>query len=82
MKRALSDRVIKGLKPAADAKQYIVQDTVLPKFGVRVMGSGFRSHVLVTRFPGSRNPTPRSFGPCAEIKTKQAREKARRWLAA
>jgi hypothetical protein len=34
----------------------------------------------VTRFPGSRNPTPRALGPCAEIKTKQAREKARNWL--
>jgi hypothetical protein len=63
-------------------KQYIVQDTVLPKFGVRAMGSGFRSHVLVTGFPGSRNPTPRSLGSCAEIKSKQAREKARPWLAA
>jgi hypothetical protein len=67
LKRALSDRVIKALKPAADGKQYIVLDTVLPKYGVRVTGTGFRTHVLVTRFPGSKNPTPRALGPCAEI---------------
>jgi hypothetical protein len=63
LKRALSDRVIKALKPAADGKQYIVLDTVLPKYGVRVTGTGFRTHVLVTRFPGSKNPTSRIEEP-------------------
>jgi hypothetical protein len=41
MKRALSNRVSKSLKPAADGKQYIVLDAVLPRLGMRVMPSGF-----------------------------------------
>ena len=44
------------------------------------MPSGKRTFVLVTRFPGRKNPTRRSLGTYGAITLDTARERARVWL--
>jgi integrase len=76
--KALSDRTIKALKPRSRA--YIRPDGIAPGFGVRVMPSGHKTFVLVSRFPGSRNPVPRALGAYGALTLAEARVKARDWL--
>ena len=52
----------------------------MPGLAVRVTDTGQRSFVLVTRYPGSTNPTPRSLGTVGAISLEDVREKARVWL--
>jgi integrase len=82
VKRALTDRTLKSLasKPAAEGKTYDVPDAIVPGLAVRVMPSGMRTFVLVTRFPGRKNPTRRSLGAYGAITLDAARERARVWL--
>jgi hypothetical protein len=49
-------------------------------FGVRVSDTGRRTFVLLTRFPGSKNPTRRALGEYGELTLEKARGKARDWL--
>jgi integrase len=81
-KRPLTDRTIKSLanKPAKPGKTYDVPDALVPGLSVRVMPSGRRTFILVTRFPGRRNPTRRSLGAYGAITLDAARERARVWL--
>jgi integrase len=83
-KRRLTDRTIKALKPASGAAAPVdVMDTLVPGFGVRIMGSPqhpVRTFVLRTRFPGSGNPTRARLGGYEELSLEEAREKARDWL--
>jgi integrase len=81
-KRALTDRTIKSLakKPAKPGRTYDVPDALVPGLAVRVMSSGARTFVLVTRFPGRKNPTRRSLGAYGAITLDAARERARVWL--
>jgi integrase len=44
---------------------------------VRVTTTGQKSFVLVTRYPGSQNPTARSLGKAGVITLEDARAKAR-----
>ena len=57
---------MRSLKPAAPGKRYIEYDGQVPHFGVRVTDRCADeckgSFVLVTRFPGSKNPTAREIG--------------------
>ena len=78
MRKALTDRGIKALKPRAQA--YIVFDAVVPGSGVRVMPSGFKSFVFVARYPGAKHPAPKSLGSYGELTLEQARGKARTWI--
>jgi hypothetical protein len=78
--RALTDRAIKALKPAPTMQPYDVMDSVVPGFGVRVMGSGQRSFIVRARFPGSRNPTRRALGAYGELTLEKARNMARGWF--
>jgi integrase len=86
MRRTLTDRVIRALKPAADNKPYDVMHTGLPPFGVRVMPSRndqtpVKTFILVARYAGPRsNPTRRSLDRYGEVTLDRAIEKARRWL--
>ena len=89
MKRRLTDRTIKALKPAnANASPTDVMDTIVPGFCVRVMGTPqhpVRTFILRTRFPGSTNPTRARIGSYDEtdqVSLEAAREKARDWLSA
>jgi integrase len=78
----LNDRLLKSLakKPAKDGKHYDKHDTVVPGLAVRVSDTGRRTFVLLTRFPGSTNPTRRALGVYGELTLEKAREKARNWL--
>jgi integrase len=78
VRKALTDRAIKALKPAAHA--YVRSDSIVPSLGIRVMPSGYKTFVLVTRFPGSRHPVPKRLGSYGELTLEQARAKARGWL--
>jgi integrase len=82
VKRLLTDRKLKSLasKPAKPGKTYDVPDGIVPGLAVRVMPSGQRTFVLVTRFPGRKNPTRRSLGAYGAITLDVARERARVWL--
>jgi integrase len=79
-KRNLTDRTLKALKPAAAGKLYDVMDSVVPGFGVRISDTGRRTFVLVTRYPGSRNPARRAIGAYGAITLADARQKAQGWL--
>jgi integrase len=79
-KRNLTDRALKALKPAKSGKRYDIMDAVVPGLGVRVSDTGQRSFVLVTRFPGAKNPTRRAIGNYGAVSLEAARTKARQWL--
>ena len=80
MKRTLTDRTLKALKPAPQGQRYDVMDTVVPGLGARVTDRGQRTFILVARYPGSTNPTRRALGECGAISLNAARQKARGWL--
>jgi integrase len=83
MRKNLTDRTLKSLKPAADGKPYEIMDTIVRQLGVRVMGTDadpVRTFVLVTRYPGSKSPARRKLDPYGKITLEQARHKARAWL--
>src|SRR5262249_48939106 len=79
-KKPLTDRSIQSLKPAPAGKREIVWDALVPGLGVRVTDQGAKSFVLVTRYPGSTNPSPRSLGTYGAISLEVARTRARQWL--
>jgi integrase len=89
MRKRLTDRTLQALKPAsADAAPVDVMDTIVPGFGVRVMGTPqhpIRTYILRTRFPGSNNPTRArlgSYDASDKLSLESARERARDWLSA
>jgi integrase len=79
-KRTLNDRGLKALKPAPKGETYDVADAVVPGFRVRVSETGRKTFVLLTRYPGSRNPTRRSIGLYGGLTLEQGRNKARDWI--
>ena len=79
LKRDLTDRAIRALKPAEHGKRYIQPDAQIAGFGIRVTDSGHKSFVLVTRYPRSASPAPRAIGDYPTIDLAKAREIARQW---
>jgi integrase len=82
MKKTLTDRTLKALKPAA--KPYEVMDAEVKGFGIRVLGKSeapVKSFILFRRFPGSKNPVRRTLGAYGDLTLAEAREKAREWNA-
>src|SRR6516162_9060751 len=78
MKTTLTDRGIKALRPRAQA--YDVHDGVVPALTLNIRPSGLKRFVLLTRFPGARNPTRRALGTYGALSLEVARTKARTWL--
>jgi integrase len=81
-KRDFTDRFLKSIKPAPAGKRALHLDAQVPGFGVRVTdhsAPGTGSFVLVTRYPGSANPTARRIGDYPAMSLAQAREIAREW---
>jgi len=78
MKTALTDRAIKAMRAAA--KAYDVHDAVVPGLSLRVMPSGAKSFVVLTRFPGAKHPTRRALGAYGAFTLEASRAKARQWL--
>jgi integrase len=83
-KRDFTDRFLKSLKPAESGKRYIEYDAQVPHFGIRVSDRCTDeckgAFVLVTRFPGSDNPTARRIDEYPGMALGKAREIAREWL--
>src|SRR5262245_61750156 len=79
-KKPLTDRAIQHLKAPLAGKRRIVWDALVPGFGLRITDRGVKSFVLVTRYPGSTNPSPRSLGVYGAISLEAARVKAREWI--
>src|SRR3954465_6388967 len=75
----LTDRVLKALEPASPGTRYEIMDTDAPGLGIRVTDKGQRTFILLTRYPGSANPTRRALGEYNVISLEQARQKARHW---
>ena len=80
MKKVLTDRTLKALKPAKPGQRYEVADAVVPGLAIRVTPTGQRTFVLIARYPGSSNPTRRAIGEYGAITLDQARAEARKWL--
>jgi integrase len=78
-KKPLTDRTITAAKPADPGKRRLLWDAQVPGLAVRVTDQGAKSFVLVTRYPGSKNPAPRSLGTYGAITLADARTKARAW---
>jgi integrase len=79
-RRKLTDRFIESRKPAKSGDRDEYPDTIKTPMELRVTEKGAKSFVLLTRFPGSRNPTRRSLGRYGEITLAAARDKAEAWL--
>jgi integrase len=81
-RQLLTDRLLRGLpkKPAAKGKHYDIMDSVVPGLGVRVSDTGHCTFVLVSRYPGSTNPTRRRLSEVGAITPEAARVKAQQWL--
>src|SRR6516162_830118 len=78
-KRVLTDRTIQALKPASTGKRLLVWDAQVPGLGVRVTDTGQKTFVLVVRYPGDHNPTPRALGTYGVMTLEAARTKGREW---
>jgi integrase len=78
MKTALTDRAIKAARKVARA--YDIHDAVVPGLSLRVLPSGVKTFVLLTRFPGARHPTRRALGAYGALTLEGARKQARHWL--
>jgi integrase len=79
LKRDLTDRRIRALRPAPPGKRYIEPDAQVAGFGVRVTDRGHKSFVLVARFGGAAQPAPRSIGDYPTMSLAKARDIAREW---
>jgi integrase len=78
-KKPLTVRQIETLKPAPQGKRVLVWDATVPGLAVRVTDKGQRTFVLVARYPGSDNPSPRALGNVGALSLADAREKAQAW---
>ena len=78
-RKALTDRTLKSLKPAARGKHYDLWDAVVPGLGVRVSDIGTKTFVLMKRYGDSKNPTRGRLGMYGAISLDDARTKARNW---
>lgn len=82
-KRDFTDRFLRSIKPAELGKRVIYMDAVVPQFGLRVGDKSCKENVgafvLVARFPGSPNPSPRRIGDYPALSLAEARQIARAW---
>ncbi len=75
----LTDRKLKSLKPAKPGERYEVIDAEVRGLRVRVTDKGTVTFSLLSRYPGSKNPTRRALGEYPTNSLAEAREKARQW---
>jgi integrase len=80
VKRNLTDRTLKSLRPAKPDRSYDAWDLRFPGFGVRVSDTGRLTFVLMTRYPGSTNPTRRALGHYPALSLAAAKAKAGTWV--
>jgi integrase len=80
MKRTLTDRFLKSVAAAPKGKHADFADSIVPGLAVRISGTGQKTFVLVSRFPGRNNPTRRAIGSYPAMTIDKARTRARSWL--
>jgi integrase len=80
-KVTLKDRGLMALKPAAPGKRYMVWDTVVPSFGVRVTDRGHVTFIVMRRLPGSGKLLRVALGDYPAVSLAEARELARTAVA-
>src|SRR5271166_308772 len=93
MRKRLSPRVIKAIKPGKDGIRHgaVIMDDVVPNLGVRILGTADQpryTFVLVKRFPGNIQPSNAALGTfdrrddeASAASLRAARRKAVNWLA-
>jgi len=93
-RRLLTDRTLQALKAAKSGTRYEIMDANIQSLGVRVYDKAdkkgratHRTFFLLSRFPGSANPTRRALGTYADapappdtLSLDQARQKAGNWI--
>jgi integrase len=83
----LTDRYLKGLKPAPAGKRVTIWDAITPNFGVRISdradlagkATGV-SFVVMRRLPGAKDPSRVTLGRYPALPLGKAREAARKAL--
>jgi integrase len=65
---------------AQPGTRYIVMDTWVSKFGIRVTDKPHATYILAGRFPGSKNFTRREIAAVGAISLARARERAKEWI--
>jgi len=82
----LTDRTLRGLKPAPSGKRYEIADARLPGLRLRVSDAvnvdgraASVSFILYARFPPSVKPARRTIGSYPKMSLADARELARAW---
>jgi integrase len=85
-RKRLTAKTVENLKlPAPDPTgkkngRRFVMDNEVRGLGVKITEAGSKSFVMITRFPGYKNPAPRQLGSCDAMTLEEAREKGREWL--
>src|SRR6266851_1431918 len=75
-RKALTEKFITSLKPAAPGKRDWYQDALQPSFGVRVTDKGAKSFSVYRRWPPLNMPAHRKVGTVDDISLKEARKLA------
>jgi len=75
LKKILTDRALKALKPALKGSRYTVWDGIIPSFGVRVTDKGHISFVIQRRLNGRM--LRRTLGDYPALSLEKARQRAR-----
>jgi integrase len=78
-KKELTDVAIRKAKPPAAGKREIMWDGLVPGFGLRLTDKGKKTFVLVKRYGGAVQPSPRKIGEYGVVSLDEARETAREW---
>ena len=76
-RKVLTDRGIQALKPAAPGKRYVVYDTIVPPFGVRVSDKGHKTFIVYRRVAGQSRPARLTLGNYPLLPLDKARERAK-----
>lgn len=80
MRKNLTPKGIKALKPAPPGRRVDHMDSIVSGFGVRVTDKGRKTYILLARYPGSPNPTRRAIADVGKMKLDKARTIAQGWL--
>jgi integrase len=77
----ITKRVVDAAKPAGS--EYVIWDTNLKGFGLKVLPSGHKSYILKYRVGGGRTGTARkpTLGTHGKLTAEEARQVAKDWLA-
>jgi integrase len=80
MRKVLTDKALKAIKPAPKGKRVIVADAIVPGLGIRVTERGHKTYIFGARFGGpSSHFVRREIAEVGAVTLAAARTKAREW---